>query len=530
MASLYNYNTIIVNIKQKIQYILDKKTIADQNNNNNDLLLLEKEQTILLEELQRTLYLANTETRNITHLTSSQKKQNSIQDTIEISSILSCTGPNGLGTNINQITLNDCEDLPGFLFLHDSIIKTYGHCPYINTIHITEHINDCTKQQSRNQSLLGQNSNSDHDQTPSNISNIIKEKRETWLQSRFDNGKTYYDLYDILINEKDVKTYTHQKNNLETEIENIINITLNTHQKQLYNDALTLLFEYNASKLKSKQIKEKYKHIIFLFSKLFNETQIHLHEYISQKFDTHILINYNENHNTIYNDFLTKNFKEYIDKYTLIKQHLNNSHKYIKNTKKHLTQSFITFIQTKENNIFIQEGKYFKKWSLLTIDEQNERFESFSKYYISKKNNFVDSKSEYVQKLSTFLKESFKNKELKYNLIKWNIKTGVIDSVLLEYIQEQDIFKLKLKPVAVKKSFEPISIFSKENEQNINEHILNFLIKNKKETDILDLKYQDLCFEQIKLELNFKKISKSDKVLFKKKYTDIYDIILKNKM
>ena len=513
MASLYNYNTLIVNIKQKIQSILDKKAIADQNNNN-DLLLLEKEQTVLLEELQRTLYLANTETH---YIASKQKKQDSIQDTIEINSI----------DTPDQITLNDCEELPGFLFLHDSIIKTYGQCPYINTIHITENLNQINNK--NNQSYITHDSDN-HVINVINVINVIKEKRETWLQSRFDNGKTYYDLYDILINEKDIKNYTDQKNDLETEIENIINITLNTHQKHLYNDGLTLLYEYNASKLKSKKIKEKYKHIIFLFSKLFNETHIHLHEYISQKFDTQILINYNENHNTIYNDFLTKNFKEYIDKYTLIKQHLNNSYKYVKNTKKHLTQSFITFIQTKENNVFIQEGKYFKKWSLLTIDEQNERFESFANYYISKKKNFVNSRSEYVQKLSTFLKDAFKNKELKYNLIKWNIKTGVIDSVLLEYTQEEDIFKLKLKPLTVKKSFESISIFSKENEQNINEHILNFLIKNKKETDILDLKYQDLCFEQIKLELNFKKISKNDKVLFKKKYTDIYDIILKNKM
>jgi len=490
MTSLYNYNTVIVNIKQKIQCILDKKALIEHDNNDNDLRILEKEQTMLLEELQKTLYLANTETLNIT---SSQKKQNSIGDTIEIS--------NNIYTP-NQIYLNDCEELPGFIFLHDNIIKTYGQCPYINTIHITETLDRTT----------------------------LKEKRKLWLQSRFDNGKIYYDLYDILINERDIKNYVDQKNNLEIEIENIINITLNTHQKQMYNDALILLYEYNASKLKSKKIKEKYKNIIFLFSRLFNETHIHLHEYISQKFDTHILINYNENYTTNYNDFLTKNFKEYIDKYTIIKQHLTNSYKYVKNTKKHLTQSFITFIQTKENNIFIQEGKYFKKWSLLTVNEQNERLDSFAHYYISKKKNFVDSQLEYIDKLSTFLKDAFKNKQLKYNLIKWNIKTGIIDSVLLEYIQEEDIFKLKLKPVTIKKSFEPISIFSKENEQNINEHILNFLIKNKKETDILDSKYQDLCFDQIKLQLNFKKILKNDKIIFKKKYNDIYDIILKNKM
>lgn len=526
--SLYNYNNIILNIKQKIQNILDKKTIIEQNNhdnNQNDLLLLDKEQTLLLEELQQTLYLANTQTRL-------QKKQETTDSEINKNNPHH-PGNIEISTEINdENLLNDCKELPGFIFLHDNIIKTYGQCPYINPNPYTSKPshNSFDNKNNHNHNNNTNNKDSNANDNDSNHRETLKKKREMWLQSRFDNGKTYYNLYDILINEKDITHYTNQKNSLENEIENIINITLNTNQKQLYNDALILLYEYNTSKLKSKKIKDKYKHIIFLFSKLFNETHIHLHEYISQKFDTQILINYNENHSTIYNDFLTKNFKEYVEKYVIIKQHLTNAHKYVKNTKKHLTQSFLTFLQTKENNIFIQEGKYFKKWSLLTIDEQNERFDSFAHYYISKKKNFDETRSEYTQKLSTFLKDSFKNKQLKYNLIKWNIKTGIIDSVLLEYIQEEDLFKLKLKPVTLKKSFEPISIFSKENEQNINEHILNFLIKNKKETDILETKYQELCFDQIKLDLNFKKISKNDKILLKKKYTDIYDIILKNKI
>jgi hypothetical protein len=211
----------------------------------------------------------------------------------------------------------------------------------------------------------------------------------------------------------------------------------------------------------------------------------------------------------------------------LIKQNLTNSSKYLKNTTKHLNNELVSFLKTKDTDTFVQQGKFFKKWSLLTFEEQCDRFHSFARYYVSRKKPLQESKEENIEKLSNFLQESFKNKILKYNSIKWNVKSGMIDSVLIEYID--DNFKVKTKPSVVKKAVESVSIFSKENEQNINEYILTFLIKNKKENDIIDAKFQDLCFEKIKLQLNLKKISKSDKILLKQKYTDIYEIIVKNK-
>jgi len=189
----------------------------------------------------------------------------------------------------------------------------------------------------------------------------------------------------------------------------------------------------------------------------------------------------------------------------------------------------MSFLKTKEPDLYVQEGKYYKKWSLLSVDEQCERLDSFVKYYISKRKNFQENKEDYINKLSTYLKDSLKNKILKYNLMKWNIKTGMIDSVLFEYNEENDEFKLKTKTVTtVKKQSQPVTLFSKENEQYINESILNFLIKNKKETGILDVEYQDLCFEKIKTNLELKKISKNDKNILKQKYNSIYDIIIKN--
>lgn len=491
-----NIQNLIIKYKKEIQTILDTKSTIDVESQ--EYSLLEKNQTVLLEELQQILYELNKNTYNVDTDTS-----------IHLS----------INTNLIEQEYNkyDCMEIPGYIFFHDTIIKNYGLCPFIN---LPENIFSSNN-----------NSNSEVDvdsYTKSLDYKKLKENRINWLESKPDKGKTYYDMYDMLINNKEVKHYTNEKESLQKEIENIINITLNINQKQIYNDALLLLQEYKSSKIKSKTLKEKYKKIVYYFSKLFNETHIHIHEYTSSKYDTQIIINYLDGANN-YNDYLTKNFKEYLDKYTDIKTNLTSSIKYVKNTNKHLYQSLISFLKTKEPEIYIQEGKYYKKWSMLSFDEQCERLDSFSKSYICKRKNFKDKKEDSINKLSTYLKDSLKNKILKYNLMKWNIKNGVIDSILFEYNEENDEFKLKIKATStVKKPSQPVTLFTKEHEQYINECILGFLIKNKKESGILDTEYQDLCFEKIKTNLDLKKISKNDKTILKQKYNSIYDIIIKN--
>ena len=217
-----------------------------------------------------------------------------------------------------------------------------------------------------------------------------------------------------------------------------------------------------------------------------------------------------------------------MDKYTVLKNELISSQKYVKNTNKHLYKSLYAFLNRVEPEIYVQEGKYYKKWSTLTFNEQCERLESFSRYYICKREKFFNKKEEYIKNLSCYLKDSLKDKILKYNLMKWNIKKGIIESILFEYDEENDNFKLKIKQsLNTKKQTKLVTLFTKENEQYINECILNFLIKNKKESGLLDSEFQDLCFDKIKLDLEFKKISKNDKVILKQKYISIYNIIIK---
>lgn len=470
-------DTEIQDIKTEIQSILDEKGKTTEQDK---LFYLENNQDSLLVKLQNLLY--NKITISQTPLVETNHNDSNVDD---------------------QNNYTDTLEFPSMLFLHESIIKMYGLCPFLRLNDSYENVN---------------------------------EQRSYWLKNKPDRGKTYYELYDKIMNEREIKAFSKRKILLEEEIQTIINSILDVKHKELYNNALILLEEYISSKLKTKKIKEKYKNIVFIFSEIFNNCHIGIHEYVSEMMDVNIIINANNSFDK--NEqirMLREHFKDYIEKYIALKNELDTNMKYCKNTKKHLLSSWNHYINTKEPDIYIQTGKYFKKWSCLSEDEHLERLESFSKYFISKKLNNKNSESIYFKKddteyLFNFLKDSYKKKELKFNYLKWNIKNGVIDcmpGLIIENSLKNNnsiLFSFKVKPIIPKKPQAVHTIFSKENEQKINEYILTFILKNKNQ-NILDVKYKDLCFENIKLKLNFKKISKSDKIVLNQKFEDIYTII-----
>ena len=407
-----------------------------------------------------------------------------------------------LNSELNTYLKKDSLKTPAFIFLHESITKQYGVCPYIKTENETE-------SESEN-------------------------RRIEWLKTQHDNGKNYYDLYNKIIKEDELNNLLKEKETIENEIENMINITLSDLQKNTYNEILELTFDYTSAKVKTKKVKEKYNKIIFLCTKLYNETNLNIHEYLNKKVKLNIYIpDPDEEAHGKGNVNMNKFFKIHLEKYSGILNEINTSKKYIKNTKKHLYKSLEIFLKQKEvvKNTIKQQGKYFKKWAELSLDEKFERIQSYASFY-SSKNNINQ------EKLLKFLKESFESKSLKYKDIKWNAALGIVQNINIVYDDKNDNYSINTKEkTTVKKSSVTKSrtLFTKENEEKINELILTFLISNKnllsnkKEEDKEDKQYKELCFENIKSELTIKNISKSDKIIFDKKYSDIYDIIQKNK-
>ena len=407
-----------------------------------------------------------------------------------------------------EVIINEDEKInyKDILYLHDQIVSNYGIFKY-----------DTQKYKMEQENL-----------------------KQEWLKSQKDSGKLYYELYNKIINESEYNDLIKKKEEVEEDIEKIINIVLTLQQKNIYNDALTLIYEYNSYKIKTHKVKEKYKKILYIFSELYNESHINIHDYISKKFNISIVINYSQKDLMKQNTKINENFNIYLDKYVEILSKLQISKKYIKNSKKCLLSNYKKHLSTYTVDEYVQIGKYFKKWVDLTQDEKYERLESFSKYYIHnriiKRDKKMNNKEMYTLNdqpiLYNYLKKTLDEKKLNYHNIKWNIKKGVIEKINFEstpHSENSTLNEFELKEKQIRKSIPQTTILSKINDRDINKYILTFLMEQIKEkvdkNVILSSKYKTLCFNIIKAKMDIKRISKDDLIIMTKKYKDIFDII-----
>jgi len=445
---------------------------------------------------------------------------------------------------------NDCKLLPGNLFLHESIIKKYGLCPFIK------------------------------EETHSKDTKSIK--RLEWLSSTEDNGEYYYNLYKDLYEYKSINLLKDEKQKLEDQIDNFITSTLVDSQKEIYNDSIAFFKEYVECSIKSKRIKERYKGFVNNMSILFSETSLPIHEYLSIKYNIQIVINDTNSKNEL--DKMVKMFKilcieefdNLVHDYDEIIKSIQNNEKFINNTRNNLNNNLYSYLTNREDFFkkigftgnkkeikISREGKYFKKWTLLSNEERLERFYEYSEYFIKKN---TDSQTDKVQHLYDLLKNAFLKKKIVYRNYTWNVTSGIIDNIkILLYNKDKNEFVLNnikenqenqgtlpinvgdgrgTLPINVgdgrgttnsnsidkKKTIKKIStktIITKQIEKIINEELLYFIIKKLKGTETEADKEEFI--DHIKEKISVKKINKNDKEIIYKKYDEIYIIIKNNK-
>jgi hypothetical protein len=447
----------------------------------------------------------------------------------------------------------DPKKVPGYLFLHSKILKEYGLCPYmeINISNSTsENINDHIKK--------------------------LENSRLEWLNSQNDKGLLYFNLYNDINEKLTLKTLDKNKKDIEKSIDIFIRENLSDSQYEIYNDCIKFIKEWINCRIKTKRIKDKYKTFINNLSILFNETLFEFHTLLSIKYNIQININHFDNLNKNVNKskddrlqkiLLVEKFNEYIKEYTTKLELMNTNERYVKNITNQLKCDLCLFLTdkksfnikmplyniNKQKNKITQSGKYFKKWSLLSQDEQLERFESFSKYYVQNINIYEKDELELSDKLFDLLNDLYISKQLSYRDFKWNIKMGYIEKITkLKYDKENgfvlDLVKSNKEKTDTenndtisnnnsnidnsKKKVSYKTIINMDTERIINEEILYFILKkNIKQINNIDLynKYKNDILEIIKIKLKIKKISVDDKQKIYKIYDDIYKIIETNK-
>ena len=419
-----------------------------------------------------------------------------------------------------QYLLIDPEKLPGFLFFHKSIINKYGLCPFI--------LCDTTE--------------------PERIQESLYNSRKNWLNETVDNGKTYFDLYDIIVNKTEINQLKINEQNLNIYFENVLNDVLTESQKKKYNESIEYLIQYVNTTIKTKKTKEIFKILINNISTLILETKLNIDLFLSIKYSCHIPINTLQKEDVelpidiqTYT-FIYESFNEKVNNYKDIKESIVSNERFVRNTTKNLQSELYEYINNKPTTIVKvkQEGKYHnKKWGELTTDEKNDRFNSFSQNFVETfliASNLLDKKkkNDTINILYNLLLQSYneanlpkKSKNTKKNRkvepeqlpeqlpeqnivklkskdIKWNIKSGIItkisslqwdDTLKKLFIQPDTKINLPVDNIVndvnnnlkIKKISSIKTILNKKNEEIINEEIIKYiLLKLNCKKDTLD--------------------------------------------
>lgn len=511
-------------LKNEIQDIIDK-----QSKDTDDYKSLEESKQILLLELNKIITSLNSEYTKVSKITESmlyyrvKNKPNSHELMEELKQNREIAQ-----NNFEKIKLIEQEyiqkensincNVPGFLFFHKDITDKYNLCPFIK---ITEQDN-------------------------------VIENRHNWLKSQYDNGELYYNLYNKIIN----KTTLNELNNTRLNLEESFNKThldfFTDEQSILYSSICESIIDYKTFTIKTKKLKEKFKIIINNVTNLVNETTLQINEYISLYYDLYIPVNTNKTASAQQGDIkleriIYKLYEDKIEEYKNTLEDIKLANKFIINTKNHLKQLLYEYLFN-DSNIKLnikQNGKYFKKWSLLNDEEKKERYESFSSYFVDKflvEPNLIVGIE--IQTLKTNLYKLLidKYKNIKHKHLKWDIKKGYLEQInCLKYDNYKREFYLKInetnleKDTKTKKTISTSTIFNKHNEKIINEEIVVFLInlKNNQKLDLTtnlkDIKiFKDECIEQLKIKMLLKRVNANDKIKIYKIFDDIFNVILHN--
>jgi hypothetical protein len=292
----------------------------------------------------------------------------------------------------------------------------------------------------------------------------------------------------------------------------------------------------------------------------------------------HIVVNILKSNVKQKDNFFNGQIKEQsddlINQYKIKLKEMEKDELFIKNTLRNVNTDLYSFLTDKQTfvnklsnlnviktNSAVQVGKYFKRWSVLTKQEQIERFESFSHIYVDKYlvNTLIiekEDRDKMVKLLFDLLKTNLENKRMVYRDYVWNTTRGFIESVKILKYNKDTFFTLEFtkqtpskdgelrkqqkeqqdKTESLDKNVVPIkkvssrTIITKDSEKIINEELLYFVLTRLQSgVSKIDQEDKDTFCEKIKIKLKVKKLMLNDKAKIYNKYDEIFEVVKNNK-
>jgi hypothetical protein len=419
----------------------------------------------------------------------------------------------------------DSSDYPGHLFLSNDIREFYN---LKSDQELYKMIND-----------------------PKNV-----ECRNEFLLKSKDKGETYVNLKNRLIDKKILKELIKERDELLSGFEELFKIILSSSHYSIFKICETLLLEYDNAKVKTAKIKQK----LYLLKKnleiLESGAGIGVSKYFSLFWELHVLVDLKKSKRCKIENV---EYDLKIERLLKLKHDIISEETFVNKNIVELRQNLVKFLlnDTKLDLNYIQEGKYFKKWSLLSEIEKKERIESYCHYFILNKKYNLDKFMEelkeencltrnvepdgiLIENLNTFLQKLFIEKKIKYREIYWEEKKGAIkfirniniipilnekkDMIHLKFSLKEPEFVAPINNVAsIKKSKSKSLLMDKKKMEIINEYLLNYII-NRVQYNENEISEEDYLLK-LKNKLGINRIINADKENIIKNFKEMYIIV-----
>lgn len=204
--------------------------------------------------------------------------------------------------------------------------------------------------------------------------------------------------------------------------------------------------------------------------------------------------------NMVENQMILQN---YLDKYKELDNKINDVSKEINKKIKNAKKAMDDFLKKRQIKINKQDGKYYKKWSLLTDSEKNERIESYAVFYC--RGNGIEKVSEMIEYINI--------NKVNAKDIKWNIKNGIITDMNIKF-QDNEFVIVEKIPTKKKK------VEVRFDDKNLND-ILLLGIMGKRELVDLEIEIADKYI--------IKKLNKMEKDLISERYNEFIQLVNSHK-
>lgn len=226
----------------------------------------------------------------------------------------------------------------------------------------------------------------------------LEQERIEWLK-KHQLMDVYTQLHERIYQESILKKYSLRVSKLENKIRS-------ENPLESIDELETIIQEYVQLKSKSKKAKENLNNIIELLTKKVSHTKIRWDIFFSSLYNIAFPINLFH----VQNSAIALQINQYILDFKETSMKLEQEKHFLDNMFQHLHVQLLKYIQdyqTLLNNPVITQSKKFigVNWSKMSLEQQFDRFKSFSEYYI-KKHNTLSSEPNHenlIHKLYTCL-------------------------------------------------------------------------------------------------------------------------------